>query len=169
MCCWGRPGPRPRAPLHTHIAGCGAWWFRWSAKFCACDSSLPCLQCFRGVRTAARPRTCHMGRGLRANTRDKTRPVHALRRHFRKKPSPTRGSQRFIRERTRPASTETPNLECLARTGRAFSRSRPPSGHAGRINSRTGHSHVAALKPITPLQPLMEASMKPPSPLLTPE
>ena len=108
MCCWGRPGPRPRAPLHTRIAGCGAWWFRWSAKFCACDSSLPCLQCFRGVRTAARPRTCHMGRGLRANTRDKTRPVHALRRHFREKtrrPRPSSGpsvkklAQRAIKRR----------------------------------------------------------------------
>ncbi|MBS4875054.1 MAG: hypothetical protein KHZ98_04270, partial [Actinomyces sp.] len=35
--------------------------------------------------------------------------------------------------------------------------------------SRTGHSHVATLKPMTPLQPLTRASMNPPSPLLTPD
>ena len=39
------------------------------------------------------------------------------------------------------------------------------SGHAGRTFSRTGHSHVPTLKPMTPLQPLMQASMKPPAPL----
>ena len=45
----------------------------------------------------------------------------------------------------------------------------PTSSRAGQTNSRTGRSDVASLKPMTPLQPLMEASMKPPSPLLTPE
>ena len=49
--------------------------------------------------------------------------------------------------------------------GRTFSHSRPPSGHAGRTFSRTGHGHVPTLKPMTPLQPLMQASMKPPAPL----
>ena len=39
------------------------------------------------------------------------------------------------------------------------------SGRAGRTFSRTGHSHVPTLKPMTPLQPLMQASMKPPTPL----
>ena len=43
------------------------------------------------------------------------------------------------------------------------------SGHAGRTFSRTGHSHVPTLKPMTPLQPLMQASMKPPTPMLAPE
>ena len=43
------------------------------------------------------------------------------------------------------------------------------SSRAGRTFSRTGHSHVATLKPMTPLQPLTRASMKPPSPLLTPD
>ena len=40
---------------------------------------------------------------------------------------------------------------------------------AGRTFSRTGHGHVPTLKPITPLQPLMQASMKPPAPLLAPK
>ena len=35
--------------------------------------------------------------------------------------------------------------------------------------SRTGHGHVPTLKPMTPLQPLMQASMKPPAPLLAPK
>ena len=35
--------------------------------------------------------------------------------------------------------------------------------------SRTGSCEVATLKPMTPLQPLMQASMKPPSPMLAPE
>ena len=43
------------------------------------------------------------------------------------------------------------------------------SGSAGRTNSRTGRSHVATLKPTTPLPPLTQARMKPPSPLLAPK
>ena len=39
-------------------------------------------------------------------------------------------------------------------------------GLAGRTFSRTGRRRVATLKPMTPLQPLMQATVKPPSPLL---
>ena len=42
-------------------------------------------------------------------------------------------------------------------------------GQTGRTFSRTGCCDMATLKPMTPLQPLMQASMKPPSPMLTPE
>ena len=45
----------------------------------------------------------------------------------------------------------------------------PSPGQAGRTFARTGHGHVPTLKPITPLQPLMQASMKPPAPLLAPK
>ena len=45
----------------------------------------------------------------------------------------------------------------------------PTPGQAGRTFSRTGHGHVPSLKPMTPLQPLMQASMKPPAPLLAPK
>ena len=45
----------------------------------------------------------------------------------------------------------------------------PTPGQAGRTFSRTGHGHVPTLKPMTPLQPLMQASMKPPAPLLAPK
>ena len=82
---------------------------------------------------------------------------------------PARGFQRPIREKVRPASPKTPKLGCFQPAGRTFSRSHPPSGRAGRTFSRTGHSHVATLKPITPPQPLIRASVKPPSPLRTPE
>ena len=42
-------------------------------------------------------------------------------------------------------------------------------GQAGRTFSRTGHGHMPTLKPMTPLQSLMQASMKPPAPLLAPK
>ena len=42
-------------------------------------------------------------------------------------------------------------------------------GQAGRTFSRTGHGRVPTLKPMTPRQPLMQASMKPPAPLLAPK
>ena len=45
----------------------------------------------------------------------------------------------------------------------------PTSSRAGRTISRTERSNMAALKPMTPLQPLMQATVKPPSPLLAAE
>ena len=69
--------------------------------------------------------------------------------------SPDDGPSRAIREKLRPALHKTPIL-------RHFSL-------AGRTISRAGHSHVATLKPMTPLRPPMQASMKPPSPLLAPQ
>ena len=45
----------------------------------------------------------------------------------------------------------------------------PTSSRAGRTISRTERSNMAALKPMTPLQPLMQATVKPSSPLLTPQ
>ena len=83
--------------------------------------------------------------------------------------SPSRPLHRVIREKVRPASPNSPILGCFQRAGRTFSRSHPPSGRAGRTNSRTGRSHVATLKPKTPLPPLTQARMKPPSPLLAPK
>ena len=40
----------------------------------------------------------------------------------------------------------------------------PATSRAGRTFSRTGSCEVATLKPMTPLQPLMQANVKPPSP-----
>jgi len=45
----------------------------------------------------------------------------------------------------------------------------PTPGRAGRTFSRTGSCDVATLKPMTPLQPLMQTNVKPPSPMLAPE
>ena len=86
------------------------------------------------------------GQGLfrgrwRANRRDKIRPARPL-------PHSTR-------DKIRPATSKTSNLECFERAGRTF--------------SRTGRGDVAILKLTTPLRPLMQANVKPPSPLRAPE
>ena len=79
--------------------------------------------------------------GNRAGRRDETRPE--------------RGFLGLVRDKTRPAHHKS-----------------SISGHfepAGRTISRMEHSDVARLKPMTPLQPLMQASVKPPSPLRAPQ
>ena len=53
--------------------------------------------------------------------------------------------------------------------GELFRAHAPAPGRAGRQISHTGHSHVATMQPMTPLQPLIQASVKPPSPMLAPE
>ena len=85
-----------------------------------------------------------------------------------RKTRPTPPLQQHFRERIRPARHKTPILSHLSHAGRTFSRSHPPSDRAGRTFSRTGHSHVATMQPMTPLRPLMQASAKPPSPMLAP-
>ena len=77
----------------------------------------------------------------RPRAREKTRPAHPLQLHF--------------REKLRPARHKTPILGHFSCAGRTF--------------SRAGHRHVAMMQPMTPLQPLMQASVKPPSPMLAPE
>ena len=69
--------------------------------------------------------------------RDNVRPPQPLERHF--------------REITRPIRHKTPIVGL--------------SEHAGRTFSRTGHSHVPTVKPMTPLQPLIWANVKPTAPL----
>jgi len=92
----------------------------------------------------------------RAGSREKLRPARPL--------------QRPTREIVRPASVKTPILGCFERAGRTFSHSHPPPDHAGRTFSRTGRTEVVTVKPTTPLQPLMQTSVKPPPPpMLAPE
>ena len=83
---------------------------------------------------------------------DKIRPTRAISSIPRDKVRPAQPLQRFLREKTHPARLKT------AFFGRF--------GLAGRTFSRTGRRRVATLKPMTPLQPLMQATVKPPSPLL---
>ena len=81
-------------------------------------------------------------RGIpRLPVREKIRPAQPLQHHF--------------REKTRPASVKTPILGCFERAGQTF--------------SRTGRTEVVTVTPTTPLQPLIQASVKPPSPMLAPE
>ena len=62
-----------------------------------------------------------------------------------------------------------PFWNIFAAPGELFRAHAPAPGRAGRTFSRAGHSHVAMMQPMTPLQPLMQASVKPPSPMLAPE
>ena len=89
--------------------------------------------------------------GRRADWREKTRPTQPL--------------QWLFREKVRPASVKTPIVGCFERARRTFSRSRPPSDHAGRTFSRTRRDNVATLKPTTPLLTPEQQPLKPPSPL----
>ena len=100
---------------------------------------------------------------------EKLHPAAGLQGLFREKVRPARPLQRLTREKTRPARHKPPIVGHFSCAGRTLSRSHPPPDHAGRIFSRTGHSHVATAKPTTPLQPLMQASVKPPSPMLAPK
>ena len=97
--------------------------------------------------------------------REKVRPARGLHRLTREKLRPARPLQRSFREKTRPARHKTPILGHFSYAGRTISRSHPPSDRAGRTFSRTGSCDVATLKPMTPLQPLMQTNVKPPSPL----
>ena len=87
--------------------------------------------------------------------REKLRPATGLQQHFREKVRPATGPLVLTREKVRPARHKTLILGHFE--------------HAGRTFSRTGSCDVATLKPMTPLQPLIQASMKPPSPLHAPE
>ena len=99
----------------------------------------------------------------RPRSRGGTQPPS--RRHARAQQPP----RLLAREKLRPATGPLiPNRKKL----RPARHKTPISGHfehAGRTFSRTGHSHVATMQPMTPLQPLMQASMIPPSPMLAPE
>ena len=109
--------------------------------------------------------TIRLARGFQQRFREKLRPAQFVPRLFREKVRPARGFHRHFREKTRPAGHQTPNLVYFEHAGRTFSRSRPPSDRAGRTFSRAGCCDVATLKPMTPLQPLMQTNVKPPSPL----
>ena len=78
--------------------------------------------------------------------------------------SPTQPAKKFARQR---ALSGSPAKKFAQQ--RVPSRSRPPSDRAGRTFSRTGSCDVATLKPMTPLQPLMQTNVKPPSPMLAPK
>ena len=104
-----------------------------------------------------------------ASFRRKIRQNDDLCHNRREKVRPARPLQWSFREKTRPARHKTPILGHYSYAGRTISRSHPPSDRAGRTFSRTGSCDVATLKPMTPLQPLMQASMKPSAPMLAPK
>ena len=121
-----------------------------------------------GTSPTSRCHTLNHQRVLSGSSR-KSSPGGTPRLLVSEKVRPARPLQRLTREKTRPTRLKTAFFGRFGLAGRTFSRSHPPSGHAGRTFSRTGHSHVATMQPMTPLQPLMQASVKPPSPLLAPE
>ena len=81
------------------------------------------------------------------------RPGRGAGRKWRAKAGGSGGAGR--REIVRPARQKTPILG--------------HHDHAGRTFSRTGRSEVVTVKPTTPLQPLIQSGVKPPSPMLAPE
>ena len=127
--------------------------------------------------------TIRLARGFQQRFREKVRPAQSVPRLFHEKLRPARGLhgltreklrparplQWSFREKTRPARHKTPILGHFSYAGRTISRSHPPSDRAGRTFSRTGSCDVTTLKPTTPLQPLMQANVKPPSPMLAPK
>ena len=86
-----------------------------------------------------------------------------------RKNSPNTAPPPAFPRKTRPARHKPPILSHFSYAGRTFSRSRPPSDRAGRTFSRTGSCDAATMQPMTPPQPLMQASTKPPSPLHAPK
>ena len=82
----------------------------------------------------------------------KTRPARLLHRHF--------------REKTRPASTKTPNLGCFEPAGRTISRIRARPAEQGEL-FRARHGKLSKSKRSRPLRHIHTVHMKPPAPLLT--
>ena len=160
MCCWERPGPRPRALLHAlRVAVCGCAGLRvhirGRANFfaaygvpdgprrdaCATPSS-PAFAaslgthdshrgCRRGLHAATRPYTCHLIRHLRTHTREKVRPARGFRRLLREKVRPARPLHRVIREKVRPTRLKTAFFCHFGLAGRTFSRSHPHQAAQG--------------------------------------
>ena len=60
---------------------------------------------------------------------------------WREKTCPARPPQRHLREKTRPASTKTPNLGCCERAGRTFSRPARQLREIKTFKAMTTHSH----------------------------
>ncbi len=90
-------------------------------------------------------------------TASPTRPGHSASR--RDKIRPARRLHRPFREKTRPASTKTPNFGCFERAGRTFSRFRDDTAPRGEL-------FRAQMKPPPPLLTHSRAHMKPATPLL---
>ena len=98
-------------------------------------------------------------------TDHKARPRCRYARHN----SPNAALSLFNPRQNSPSKPKNTNFGVFSARWANFFALTPTSSRAGRTFSRTGHSHVARLKPKTPLRPLMQDTMKPPSPLLTPQ
>ena len=154
----GRGGPTERA--YTPGAGGSAqrslpWLFR--TKLCT-----PCLLSGRAQQnspSAGPPPT--LPRNNSPNT--------GLPAAYPRKSSPNAGPPPGHPRKSSPSAPENSVFRPVWACRATFFALTHTSSRAGRTFSRIGHSHVATLKPMTPLQPLTRASMKPPSPLPTPD
>ena len=136
--------PQPRRRQSGGIAPCkGATRRRHAVRELRMAQN-PHRSRLKGAASPTRP-------GHSTGCREKTRPAPPIHQHF--------------REKTRPASTKTPNSGCFGHAGRTLSRSHPPSDQAGRTISRTRHDNAATLKPTTPLLAPNKEPPKPASPL----
>ena len=87
--------------------------------------------------------------------RDKVRPARGFQRLTREKVRPTRPPPAAFPRKSSPNAPENSVFRPFWACGANFFALTHTSGRAGRTFSRTGHSHVATLKPMTPLQALM--------------
>ena len=110
-----------------------------------------------------------MIRGYRTGIRDTILPAHPLPHSTREQVRPTAGPLGITREKVRPATGPLVLTREKVRPARHKTLILGHFEHARRTFSRTGSCDVTTLKPMTPLQPLIQASMKPPSPLHAPE
>ena len=126
------------------------------------------------ARTSHEPERQHArqsspGAGLPAAYPRKSSPNAAPPAAYPRKSSPNAAPPAAFPRKSSPNAPENSVFQSFWACRANFFALTHTSGHAGRTFSRTGHSHVPTLKPMTPLQPLMQASMKPPTPMLAPE
>ena len=113
-------------------------------------------------------RACDTGRDP-TGSRPAVTPQHTPTSGISGKNSPNTPPPSAFPRKNSPSTPENADLGPFFVRWANFFALAPSPGQAGRTFSRTGHGHVPTLKPITPLQPLMQASMKPSAPLLAPQ
>ena len=118
-------------------------------------------------------------RPQRASCSAKPPLLRACRRHvtcitwprcrYARKNSPNTAPPAALPRKNSPSKPKIAKIGVFSARWANFFALAPTSGRAGRTFSRTWRSDLAALKPTAPLQPLMQATVKPLSPLLTPK
>ena len=146
-----------RPPPHDARAGASFWGVEGAAglgRAAAPESAQRYKRRRSYSKNGSIRRRIHQNDDLCHNRREIVRPACPI--------------QRYIREKVRPARHKRRFWAIFRVQGELFrARIRTGPSRANFFAHRT--RDMATLKPMTPLQPLMQASMKPPSPMLAPE